>query len=126
MRSKESTRLTYDPAVDYLPVWHPDGKILSYTSHKGSTPNIHTLTILDGESTMLTDCADGIWSAQWNPKGHSILARTLTDVDSVRIVEVDPNREHTTTVLNLRKDFTKMSGNISFPNFLCRKINKLS
>ncbi len=121
LESKESTRLTDDPAVDYLPVWHPDGESISYTSHSGSTPNIHTVEIASGESRMLTDCADGIWSVQWNPKGSSILAKTLTDVDSVRIVEVDPGREITTTALNLRKDFT--SWRVRSPEHILTGVN---
>ena len=119
--SKETSRLTNNPAVDYLPVWHPNGNSISYTSHSGSTPNIHTVEIANGESTMLTDCADGIWSSQWNPKGSGILARTLTDVDSVRIVEVDPAREITTTTLNLRKDFT--SWRVRSPEHILTGVN---
>ena len=107
--------------MDYLPVWHPNGNSISYTSHTGSTPNIHTVEIANGESTMLTDCADGIWSSQWNPKGSGILARTLTDVDSVRIVEVDPARDITTTTLNLRKDFT--SWRVRSPEHILTGVN---
>jgi len=121
LESKENIRLTDDPAVDYLPVWHPDGKSISYTSHAGSTPNIHTVTIANGKSAMLTDCADGIWSVQWNPNGNSILARTLNDVDSVRIVEVNPVRDITTSTLNLRKDFT--SWRVRSPEHILTGIN---
>ena len=106
LEAGETTRLTDDKAVDYLPVWHPDGKSISYTSHAGSTPNIHTISLDDKKSTQLTDCGDGIWSVQWNPKSNHLLARTLNDVDSVRIVQVDPKRTITTASLNLREDFT--------------------
>jgi len=90
-------RITDNPEVDYLPVWHPDGKSITFTSHKGSTPNLHTVDLETLESIQNTDVGDAVWSAQWMPKDSTILATTLTDVDSVRIVKVDPKRVVTIT-----------------------------
>ena len=46
LKSNNVQRLTSDPAVDYLPIWDPNGKRIAYTSHQSNTPNIHVLFIL--------------------------------------------------------------------------------
>ncbi len=89
-------RITENPEVDYLPVWHPNGKFITYTSHKGTTPNLHTVDLETLESIQNTDVGDAVWSAQWMPNDTTVLATTLGDVDSVRIVKVDPKRIATT------------------------------
>ncbi|MBC8312373.1 MAG: PD40 domain-containing protein [Candidatus Marinimicrobia bacterium] len=106
LAAKSEKQLMDTDEVDYLPIWHPDGTAISYTSHKGSTPNLHTINVDDKKSTMVTDASEGIWGAQWAPKTDKIMARTLNDVDSVRIVSIDPFRKTTTTELNIRDEFT--------------------
>ncbi len=106
LATSEMTRLTKNPEVDYLPVWHPDGSRITYTSHKGLTPNLHTVDLATGHSEQITDVGDAVWSAQWTPNGETIIASTLQDVDSVRIVYVDPDRKTTTAPLNLRDSYT--------------------
>ncbi len=88
----DEQRVTDNPEVDYLPVWHPDGKSITFTSHKGSTPNLHTINLETGESIQNTDVGDAVWSSQWMPNDSTVLATTLGDVDTVRIVKVDPKR----------------------------------
>ncbi len=122
LTSNSETQLTDTDEVDYLPIWHPDGSALTYTSHKGSTPNLHTLTLSDGKSTMITDVSDGIWGAQWAPKTDKIMARTLNDVDSVRIVSIDPHRETTTEPLSIRNEFT--SWRTHSPEFVLENIEQ--
>ena len=101
-----SNRITDDPAVDYLPVWHPDGKHITYTSHKGSTPNLYTVEIGSEGSQQVTDVGDAVWSSQWSKKDSTVLSTTLSDVDSVRLVRIDPFRTPDTKPLSLRKQFT--------------------
>ena len=102
----EIRRLTNDPSADYGPVWHPGGDFISYTSHAGSTPNIHTLNLTTGESRQVTDVGDAVWAAQWSVVDSSIMAVTLPDVDTVRIANVDPHRYITTKDLTLRELYT--------------------
>lgn len=99
-------RITDDPAADYNPVWHPGGDYVSYTSHAGSTPNIHTVNVSTGETKQVSDVGDAVWAAQWSVVDSTIMATTLADVDTVRIVNVDPHREITTKELVLRDKYT--------------------
>ena len=107
VESRNTQQVTTDPAVDYLPVWHPGGKKITYTSHKSSTPNLHTVDLATGESLQVTDVGEAIWGVQWTPKGTTITASTLDDVDSVRVVQVDPNRDVTTDSLSVRESFSQ-------------------
>ncbi|MFQ6677317.1 MAG: hypothetical protein ACE5D0_03260 [Fidelibacterota bacterium] len=106
MDTGKMRRLTDDPAADYGPVWHPNGLFVTYTSHAGSTPNLHTINITTGESNQVTDVGDAVWAAQWSVIDSSVMAMTLPDVDTVRIVNVDPYREITTKDLVLREKYT--------------------
>ena len=99
-------RITKAPAADYNPVWHPNGEYVSYTSHAGGTPNIHTVNISTGESKQISDVGDAVWAAQWSPSDSTLMATTLPDVDTVRIVNVDPHRAITTEKLSMRDRFT--------------------
>lgn len=99
-------KLTSGSAVDYLPVWHPDGKKISYTSHEGGTPNMATVDVDTKEIYRNTDVAEAVWLSQWSPSGSTILARTLNDVDSVRVVQIDPQRVPTTSEISIRDNYT--------------------
>ena len=105
--SRTETRLTNNISAEYLPIWHPDGKSISYTSHAGTTPNIHTIEIENGQTKQVTDVGDAIFSWQWTPNDTTLIALTLADVDSIRIVQIDPNRNITTNPLALRDTYTK-------------------
>lgn len=107
VESKMEARLTDNVSAEYLPVWHPDGKSISFTSHAGMTPNIHTIEIQTGKTKQVTDVGDAIFSWQWTPKDTTLTALTLADVDSVRIVQINPNRDITTDSLSLRDTYTK-------------------
>jgi len=106
LTSGDILRVTDDPAADYDPVWHPHGDFVSYTSHSGSTPNIHTVNVATGESKQISDVGDAVWAAQWSPADSTIMATTLPDVDTVRIVNVDPHRDVTTQALAIRDHYT--------------------
>jgi len=106
LTSGDIRRVTDDPAADYDPVWHPHGDFVSYTSHSGSTPNIHTVNVATGESKQISDVGDAVWAAQWSPADSTIMATTLPDVDTVRIVNVDPHRDVTTQALAIRDHYT--------------------
>ncbi|MFQ6616085.1 MAG: hypothetical protein ACE5HZ_04870 [Fidelibacterota bacterium] len=100
-------QVTTDPGVDYLPVWHPDAKKITFTSHRGSTPNLHTVDLSTGETIQNTDVGEAVWAVQWTPSGQTVTALTLDDVDSIRIVEVDPGRERVTGDSTVRKPFAR-------------------
>jgi hypothetical protein len=79
---------------------------VSYTSHASSTPNIHTVNLSTGASKQVSDVGDAIWAAQWSPVDSTIMAFTLPDVDTVRIVNVDPHRDVTTQALVIRDHYS--------------------
>jgi hypothetical protein len=107
LASGDVRSITDDPAADYDPVWHPGGDFVSYTSHASSTPNIHTVNITTGASKQVSDVGDAVWVAQWSPVDSSILATTLPDVDTVRIVNIKPHRSVTTQPLAIRSHYSE-------------------
>ncbi len=107
IKTKNIKRLTTDQMADTHPVWHPDGTAISYTSNSSGVPNINTINLSNNKTTINTDAGDGIWSWQWMPKEPMLLARTLTaDVDTVRLVKVDPFRKAKTKPLSLSNNYT--------------------
>jgi hypothetical protein len=114
-------RLTYDPAVDTRPLWHPDGDRITFTSHRNGTPNLFTLQVNDNNIVQVTDVGEAVWGVQWTPGDSTITAMTLGDVDSVRIVQVDPLREITTESLSLRDNFS--SWKTTIPDTLLPQID---
>ncbi len=79
---------------------------MSYTSHASSTPNIHTVNLSTGASKQVSDVGDAVWAAQLSPVDSTIMAFTLPDVDTVRIVNVDPHRDVTTQALVIRDHYS--------------------
>ncbi len=99
-------RVTENPSVDYLPVWHPWEEKIAFTSHRGSTPNIHSVDLISGKTHQITDVGDAVWSAQWMPKDSVLIATTLGDVDSVRLMKIDPDRQPDIRPLAIRNTFS--------------------
>ena len=119
LKSKAKTRLTENSMADIMPVWHPDSKSISYTSNANGVPNIYTVNLNTKKIIANTDAGDGIWTHQWMPKDSVLLAMSLGDIDSVRLVKVDPFRTPDTTPLSLRNNYTSwlMAGpDVSFVN----------
>lgn len=106
LKSKALTRITENSMADILPVWHPNNKSISYTSNANGVPNIYTINLNTKKITANTDAGDGIWTHQWMPKDSVLLATSLGDIDSVRLIKVDPFRVPDTTPLSLRDNYT--------------------
>ncbi len=119
LKSGVTERLTTDPLADILPTWHPDGAAISYTANRNGVPNIHTINLSNGDISANTDAGDGIWAHQWVPEDSLLFARTLSDVDSTRLVKVNPFRQPDTTPISLRDNYTrwlKSGPDVSFVN----------
>lgn len=119
LKSKYITRLTDHPMADIMPVWHSDGTAISFTSHRNGVPNIYTANLSNGKIIKNTDSGDGIWTHQWMPKDSVLLATSLGDIDSVRLIKVDPFRTPDTTPLSLRDNYTswlEAGPDVSFVN----------
>ena len=107
LNTKKIKRITEDQFADTRPIWHPDGTAISYTSNSNGVPNIHTINLSNNKTIINTDAGDGIWTWQWMPNKPQLLARTLpADVDTVRLVKVDPFRKPKTKPLSLSTNYT--------------------
>lgn len=93
LERKEPIRVTTQKQVDYRPVWHSKGDKITYTSHSNMTPNFHTVDINTKEIIQNTNLGDAVWTVGWNQDNSAITGLTLGDVDSARIVDIDPNRK---------------------------------
>ena len=93
LERKEPIRVTTQKQVDYRPVWHSKGDKITYTSHSNMTPNFHTVDINTKEIIQNTNIGDAVWTVGWNYDNSAITGITLGDVDSARIVDIDPNRK---------------------------------
>ncbi|MBC8346570.1 MAG: PD40 domain-containing protein [Candidatus Marinimicrobia bacterium] len=119
IQSGNVERLTDDSMADISPVWHPDGTAISYTSNASGVPNIYTINLSTGKITPNSDAGDGIWTHQWMPKDSLLLALSLADVDSIRLVKVNPFRKPDTEPISLRNNYTrwlKSGPDVSFVN----------
>ena len=89
---KEPIRVTKAKHVDYRPIWHSNGEKITYTSHKESTPNIFTVDINTKKIIQNTNVGGAIWGQGWKYDKSKIVALTLGDADSSRVVEVNTNK----------------------------------
>lgn len=129
LESKAITRLTDNSMADIMPVWHPDNKSISYTSNANGVPNIYTVDLNTKKIIANTDAGDGIWTHQWMPKDSVLLATSLGDIDSVRLIKVDPFRVSDTTPLSLRDNYTSWldaGPDVSFVNNKPGKVPDIS
>ena len=91
LETNDVSRKTFDESVDYLPIFDNDENII-FTSHRTGIPNLFKLD-KNNSITQCTDLSEGVWGIQLDPKENLIVANTLNDVDSTRIIKIDPNRE---------------------------------
>ena len=89
---KEPIRMTTAKQVDYRPIWHPNSDKITYTSHSNMTPNFHTVDINNKDIIQNTNIGDAVWTVGWNYENTAITGLTLRDIDSARVVDIDPNR----------------------------------
>ena len=106
LKTNEERVITNNPEVDYLPLWHPDGSKISYTSHLGSTPNLHTIDLVNNATIRNTDVGEAVWGRSWSVDKSAITALTLGDVDSVRVVDISPERKVEEITLQTREHYS--------------------
>ena len=93
--TRDLLRKTFSESVDYLPIFvNIDsfyGEDILFTSHRSGVPNIFKID-RNNAISQCTDASEGVWGNQFLSKENLIVANTLNDVDSVRIVKINPNR----------------------------------
>lgn len=89
-------KLTDDKEVDVLPIWSKDGDEIIFTSFRNSTPNLFKIKFNSEDKNsfiQITDVGEAIFGVQNVPNSDDVLAMTLADVDTPRVVIVNPERE---------------------------------
>lgn len=61
------TRLTNNPAADYLPDWSPDGSKIAFTSSRDGNAEIYVMNADGSSQTRLTNNGALDWSPDWQP-----------------------------------------------------------
>ncbi len=107
--NRDGTRfqnITRDIYEDLSPVWSADGTELIFTSFRNSTPNLYRVSVNGGKIIQMTDVAEGVFTEQTIPNSGNILATTLADVDTTRIISIALDREIEELSLNIRNRYT--------------------
>ena len=112
LERKEPVRITDDKAVDYLPVWHPSGNKITYTSHSNMTPNFYTVDIKTSQVIQNTNVSGAISTVGWKYDYSAITGMTLGDVDSSRVVDIFPNRLAKTVKTNMNPRFSSWKSKV--------------
>ena len=119
LERKEPIRITKDKQVDYLPVWHPSGNKITYTSHSNMTPNFYTVDIKTSQIIQNTNVGGSVSSVGWKFDNSAITGMTLGDVDSSRVVDIFPNRLANIDEIKMNPKFSSWKNktpDISIPN----------
>ena len=124
--TNDVSRKTFEESVDYMPIFDSEDNII-FTSHRTGTPNLFKLD-KNNSIVQITDLSEGVWSVQLNPRDNYILANTLNDVDSSRIIKINPNKISIPTSIVLNKKFSNWKSynppqKIDFTNVSRNKIN---
>ena len=69
-----STRLTFDPAVEFLPVWSPDGSRIVFSSSRDGSMNLYQkVTSGAGNEEAVYKSNEAKLSYDWSPDGRFLL-----------------------------------------------------
>lgn len=66
------TRLTTDPAMDFDPVWSPDGIQIAFRSHRDGNDEVYIMNADGSNQQNLSNAAGGDYSPAWSPDGEWI------------------------------------------------------
>jgi serine/threonine-protein kinase len=116
LRRQTMRRATFDPALDALPVWTPDGRRLVWTSQRGGGPLNLYWQAADGTGTVerLTDSPNAQRASSVTPDGTRLLFSENIQTESGRanvlMLSLDGDRHATPLV---RTMFTERLAEIS-------------
>ena len=74
LRRGVATRLTFDEAVDFSPVWSPDGTRIAFFSARDGTPTIYQKPANGaGEAEPLFEATGRFWPSHWSRDGRYLV-----------------------------------------------------
>jgi Tol biopolymer transport system component len=89
LETQSAKRLTFDPAIDSLPIWSPDGSRMVFASNRGVTFNLY-LKDTNGAQEEKPIPQDGPdrFPTDWSPDGKNVLYERGADLWFVAIPEL--------------------------------------
>ena len=95
------SRFTFDPAVDFSPLWSPDGRAIAFSSNRTGTFGVYAKQLGEGgDDPLVVTTSNGLLLTCWSPDGQFLLytqAGPKTGFDLWRLSVAD---HKTTAVLN--------------------------
>jgi len=68
------SRFTFDPAVDYSPVWSPDGRKIAFSSNRTGTFGVYSKQVGEGgDEPLIVTTSNGLFVTCWSPDGRYLL-----------------------------------------------------
>ncbi|HEX5476062.1 MAG TPA: protein kinase [Vicinamibacterales bacterium] len=107
-----STRATFDPADDVLPVWSPDGSRIVFSSNRGGTQDLYVERLASGEEDRLLSTPQTKLANDWSRDGAWILYGSSDPVTGLDLWAIAPDGKHAPVAV-ARTPFDEQDGQFS-------------
>ena len=94
LKSRSTTRLTSDPAIDVSGSFSPDGRQIVFNSDRGGSPQLYVMNA-DGKNVKRITFGKGRYSAPvWSPRGDKIaFVRSSKGQFGIGVMNIDGSGE---------------------------------